>query len=199
MPHQKSQISVECNDNCKECLVYREDSTTKTHDSGLHDMHAERKIVWVYPSSDPSRCPVRLTKKYLSLCPPYFKKPNFYLRALDRPSPKQWYAGQVVGSQTLSKVIGKIMENGDFKGFFTNHSARRTGGTRLFRAGVQRKLVKECTGHRSDAVDKYQVTSDEQHEKLSEIIREEPKVSVSEVAQAPNTSDVKKSEVKSCE
>ena len=35
---------------------------------------------------------------------------------------------------------------------------------------MDRKLVKEVTGHRSDAIDCYQITSDEQRQKLSEII-----------------------------
>ena len=38
------------------------------------------------------------------------------------------------------------METAGIVGFYTNHSARCTGGTRLFRAGMQRKLVKETTG-----------------------------------------------------
>ena len=58
------------------------------------------------------------------------------------------------------------------KGFFTNHSLRRTGGTRLFRTGVDHKLVKEATGHRSDSVDDYQITSDEQCECMCKIIAE---------------------------
>ena len=45
------------------------------------------------------------------------------------------------------------------------------GSARLFQAGVDWKLVKEFTGHISDAVNKYQVTSNEQREALSVIIR----------------------------
>ena len=44
----------------------------------------------------------------------------------------------------------------------------------MFRAGVDRKLVKEATGHASDAVDKYQITSDVQREKMSEILAKNP-------------------------
>ena len=51
-----------------------------------------------------------------------------------------------------------------------NHSLHRTGTTRLFRVGVDRKLVKEFTGHSSDAVDAYLTTSHEQREKLCNII-----------------------------
>ena len=53
---------------------------------------------------------------------------------------------------------------------FTNHSLRRSGATRLFQANVDRKLVKEATGHSSDAVDAYQVTSDQQRQRLSKVI-----------------------------
>ena len=73
------------------------------------------------------------------------------------------------------------MASAGIEGFFTNHSARRTGGTRLFRAGVQRKAVKEATGHSSDAVDKYQITSDEQRAMMSRVIAGEHKDEVCEV------------------
>ena len=63
-----------------------------------------------------------------------------------------------------------MMKDANIEGFFTNHRLRRTGGTRLFRAGVDRKLVKEVTGHRSDAVDAYQITSDEQRKHMSRVI-----------------------------
>ena len=113
--------------------------------------------------------------KYLSLCPEtYFKKENFYLKSLTKPTPKQWYGREVIGTNTLSKVVKKMMEKAEIDGFFTNHSARCTGGTRLFQAGIDRKLVKEATGHTSDAVDKYQITSHEQRKAMSEILQNKP-------------------------
>ena len=42
--------------------------------------------------------------------------------------------------------------------------------TRLFQAGVDRKLVKEYSGHRSDALDQYQITSDKQKQMISEVL-----------------------------
>ena len=151
-------------------MVYREDSITKTHDSGINDMRQERKIVWVYPSKNLQRCPVRLAQKYLSLCPNYIKKPNFYLQSRIKYVPKVWYAGQVVGENSIAKVVQELMKEAKIEGFFTNHYLRRRGSTRLFRAGIDRKLVKEATGHRSDAIDKYQITSDEQREQMSKVI-----------------------------
>ena len=176
MPNMCSQLQVECDENGTICLVYREDTVTKTHDGGLNDMHNERKIVWVYPNAkNINRCPVRLVQKYLALCPPYFKKENFYLKSKQRPSPNQWYVAQVVGQNTLGKVVKLMMQEAEISGYFTNHSARRTGSMRLFRAGVDRKLVKETTGHKSDAIDKYQITSAEQRALMSDIMAHNPK------------------------
>ena len=167
----ESQFTFDFSETGESCIVYKEDAISKTHDGGLADMRRDRKEVWIFPNSDNiNRCPVRLIKKYLSLCPSFTKHSNFYLRSKIKPTPKQWYMDQVVGENSLGKVIATMMSAADIAGYFTNHSARRTGGTRLFRAGVERKLVKECTGHSSDAVDKYQITSDEQRQKMSKIL-----------------------------
>ena len=80
MPDQKSQISFELSNSGVKYLVFREDSVSKTHDGGLKDMNSEQKEVWVFPNENPSCCCVRLVEKYLRLCPPYYKKPNFYLK-----------------------------------------------------------------------------------------------------------------------
>ena len=171
-PDCDSQITFEKNDRGMRCAVYREDAVTKTHDGGLRDMRRDRKEVWIHPNIvNPDRCYVRLIDKYLSLCPPYYKKCNFYLQARNVITPACWYQNQVMGEGSIGKIIGKMMEEAGYVGFYSGHSLRRSGGSCLFQAGVQRKLVKECTGHSSDAVDKYQITSDEQREVLSNILR----------------------------
>ena len=186
MPNKPSQLAVECNSQGTKCVVYREDTCTKTNDGGLLQMRKERKIVWIYPSKNINRCPVRLFEKYLSLCPKgYTKKPNFYLQSLKCHTPKQWYGREVVGSNKVKEVVKQLLSDAKIDGYFTNHSLRRSGGTRLFQAGVERKLVKEVTGHCSDAVDCYQITSDQQRENISKIIAgeivENHDVSVDEV------------------
>ena len=75
-----------------------------------------------------------------------------------------------MGQHSLSKVVKNLLSSASIDGYFTNHSLRRSGASRLFQANVDRKLVKEATGHSSDAVDAYQITSDAQRQKLSEII-----------------------------
>ena len=173
MPQKKSQLQFERDPDGVKCLVYREDAVTKTHDGGIEDRKTDRKEVWIYPNDNNLRCTVRLVDKYLSLCPAYYKKENFYLQSLQKPTPSQWYGEQVIGQNTISKVVSELMEKGQFEGFFMNHSLRRTGGTRLFRAGVDRKLVKEVTGHRSDAVDAYQITGHDQRKMISKVVQGE--------------------------
>ena len=171
MPTRCSQLQFERDPDNVKCLVYREDTVSKTHDRGISDRKSDRKEVWIYPNDNVSRCTVRLVEKYLSLCPPYYKKDNFYLQSLQCPTPRQWYAGQVIGTNTIGKVVSELMQQGGIDGFFTNHSLRRSGGTRLFCAGVDRKLVKEVTGHRSDAVDNYQITGHDQRRAISKIVQ----------------------------
>ena len=169
-----SQISFRCNSKNVKCLVYQEDTTTKANDRGLKHMRNEHKIVWVYPSSDITRCPMRLTEKYISLCLPVgpkTKKMNFYLRSLERPTVNRWYREQVLGINSIRKVIGELLKNVKLDGYFTNHSLRWSGTTRLFQEGVDRKLIKEYTGHHLDAVDAYAITSEQQREELSKIIQ----------------------------
>ena len=179
----KGQLMFVLNPGGVRCILYRGDAVTKTHDGGLGDMNRDRKSCWIYPNlGNPSRCPVRLIEKYFNLCPKVSKKPNFYLQSLNKPTPSQWYSAQVVGQHMISKVVKSLMEKAGIKGFFTNHSTRRTGGTRLFRAGVQCKLVKETTGHRSDAVDKYQITSDAQRQMISELIAGEHEHKIREMS-----------------
>ena len=154
-------MSFERSESGKRCLVYREDTITKTNDGGLRSLKKDRKIVWVYPSDNVTRCPVRIVDKYMSLVPtvtPKNGKSNFYLQSLDRTSPAQWYSVQPVGKHTLAKTVSRMLKNSKLDGYFTNHSLRRASTTHLFQAGVDRKLIKEFTGHVSDAIDKYQVT-----------------------------------------
>ena len=173
-PDKSSQLSFERDqESGKRCLVHREDTVMKTNDGGLSNLKKDRKIVWIFPSKNIVRCPVRLVDKYVSLCPEVTmksKKNNFYLRSLEKPNPAQWYGEQAVRKNTLSKVVSELLKSANLDGYFTNHSLRRTSATRLFQAGVDKKIVCEITGHVSDAINKYQVTSNQQKENVSKIL-----------------------------
>ena len=170
---KKSQLSFERAPNGKRCLVYREDNITKTNDGGVGSLKKDRKEVWIYPNVNVTRCTVRLVDKYISLLPPVStktKKLNFYLCSLEKRNPAQWYGESVVGCHTLCQVVKNLLKDAKLDGYFTNHSLRRTGTTHLFQAGVDRKIIKEYTGHVSDAVDKYQATSHAQREHVSKVL-----------------------------
>ena len=85
-----------------------------------------------------------------------------------------------------------MLKDAGLDGYFTNHSLRRTAAARLFQAGQNVKLIKEFTVHISDAVEKYEMTSDQQRMQISSIIQgegpaidkvEEHKVEVEEIGQ----------------
>ena len=127
----------------------------------------------VYPSENINCCTVQLVDKYISLLPPITpktKKFNFYLHSLEHTNPRQWYEEQVVGCHTLTLVVKELLKSAKLDGHFTNHSLCRTGTTQLFQAGVDKKVIREYTGHRSDAINKYQITSGAQKEKVSSIL-----------------------------
>ena len=51
-----------------------------------------------------------------------------------------------------------MLGDAKIEGFYTGYSLRRSGTTRMFQGGIDRKIMKEVTGHQSDAVDAYQIT-----------------------------------------
>ena len=69
------------------------------------------------------------------------------------------------------EVVKQLLSATETNGYFTNHSLCCSGTSRLFQAGIKRKLVKEITGHRSDASDCYQITSEQQHAHLSNVLQ----------------------------
>ena len=90
----------------------------------------------------------------MGLCPPVIAqnaKHNFYLRSLGHMTPAQWYSIRVLGIHAIRKIISELLKHGELDDFFSNHCLCRTSTTRLFNAGVDRKLVKEFTGCTSDS------------------------------------------------
>ena len=77
---------------------------------------------------------------------------------------------QVVVLNTLKKTVSELLKNAKLDGFFINHSLRRSSATHLFQAGVDKKIIREITGHRSDTLDKYSVTSDAQKIHVSNVL-----------------------------
>ena len=116
---------------------------------------------------------MRIIDKYILLLPPVKGnscKHNFYLSSLEKTTPAQWYSNQVVGLNTLHETVGEMLKDSRIQGFVSNHSFRRSGASRLFHPGVDKKVIREYTGHQSDALNQYQVTSEEQKRHVSDVI-----------------------------
>jgi integrase len=71
------------------------------------------------------------------------------LRALPKPNGQIWYYKKAAGRETLGNVVKNIMKKAGSKGYFTNHSLRRSCATRLYDAGIPEQVIQETTGHRS--------------------------------------------------
>ena len=60
----------------------------------------------------------------------------------------------------------------------TNHSLRATVASALFNAGAPEKLIREGTGHTSNALELYERLTLEQRQKVSSILVRESRVSI---------------------
>ena len=89
------------------------------------------------------------------------------------PTPSQWYSEHIAGINVLRNLVSCLLKDANLNGYFTSHNLRWSGPTRLFLNGIDHKLAKEFTGHLLDTVNRYQLTSDEQRVKISEIIQGE--------------------------
>ena len=59
------------------------------------------------------------------------------------------------------------------QGDYTNHSGKRTCATSLFQNNIDEQMIKERTGHRSDAVGAYKVPSNIMKRDISNILEPE--------------------------
>jgi len=74
-----------------------------------------------------------------------------------------------VGINTLNKVLPDLCEAAGVKRN-TAHCLRVTCASSLFDAGVEEKLIREQTGHRSNALLKYEKPSEENKGKVSYLL-----------------------------
>ena len=108
----------------------------------------------------------------MKLCPQDGLANALYLKPLVKFHDKAWYSKSPVGHNTLSRLVKNVMETAGFKGQFTNHSLRATTVTRLFDGQQDVKVIKEQTGHRSDAVLSYRRVNDSKKQQVTRIISE---------------------------
>ncbi len=86
--------------------------------------------------------------------------------------PNVWYSDKPVGVNSLKKVVSSMMKEAGIEGHFTNHSLHATTATRMYEKGIDEQLIKEVTGHKSDAVRIYKHTSETLMEKACKTVVE---------------------------
>ena len=120
-----------------------------------------------------SRCLVELFRKYLFLGPRgSYHWPRFYVQTDPKwePGSDYLYTNKPVGKNTLGGYIKDMMKRGGVEGNFKNHSMRKSTCTRLFREGVGLQLIKEQTGHKSEAVMLYKKSNLQQKKEVSDML-----------------------------
>ena len=110
---------------------------------------------------------------YLSKLPPTAQSQDtFYLRPVGKtPSDPAapWYECAPVGKEKLRKFLRTMCEEAGISGK-TNHSLRATGASAMFRANVPEKIIREVTGHQSNALDLYERPTLQQKQSVSRVL-----------------------------
>ncbi len=143
-------------------LEYHEDLQSKSNQGGLVTRKWQPKVIKVLGNSDPSRNIVLLYDKYVSLLLPDPKCNALYKYELPpgKVTAHTWYQDRPLSINAIAKVVNMLMTRAGIPGYFTNHSLHMTVVTRMFNAGIEEQVVKEHTGHKSDAIRAYKRTSD---------------------------------------
>ena len=159
--------------NGKDALIYKEFSS-KTRQGGIKDRHLKApEVRYAFCSGCKERCFVELYRKYMRLGPKGNKSwPKFYVQTDPKwhPGAFQWYTNRPVGKNTIGEYLQKMMAEAGIEGHFRNHSLRKATATRLFEKGVDPQLIKEQTGHKSDAVMLYKKSNIKMKEQVSHML-----------------------------
>ncbi|CAC5394689.1 unnamed protein product [Mytilus coruscus] len=163
---------LETADNGEHVLVNRE-TVSKTYRGGLDHRNIEPHMARAFENrQQPDKCPVHIFKTYIQKLPLERAKEAFYFQPLacyrDKPI---WFSKQPVGKNKLEVVVKTVMGKAGIDGFYTNHSLRATTATLLFNANIPEQLIREQTGHRSNALWSYSRPSEPQKRKMSEILQ----------------------------
>lgn len=137
-------------------FIKYEENTSKTFHGCLKDLKYTPKpikhICHEMNSEDHEPCLRELYWLYIGLIQHKEKYSNaFYFR----PSKTKFqFEKSVVGIHTLNKILPSMCKEAGVKEK-TAHSLRVSCATKLFNAGIPEKMIRERTGHRSNALFKY--------------------------------------------
>uniref|UniRef100_A0A1X7TEB6 Tyr recombinase domain-containing protein n=1 Tax=Amphimedon queenslandica TaxID=400682 RepID=A0A1X7TEB6_AMPQE len=105
--------------------------------------------------------PVQLIDLYMSKLPKNPKASYMQpMQRIDSDPTRPWYQITPIGVNTLKNMMAKMSELAGLSNRYTNHSLRATACTRMFNAGIPKKIIAEFSGHRSSkGLQKYEHTS----------------------------------------
>lgn len=70
----------------------------------------------------PERCHLRIYKKYISVCPHLTEQNDFYYKPKNRYKDNCWYSIQVIGHNTILRILPDMMKDAGYEGRFTFNS-----------------------------------------------------------------------------
>ena len=152
-----------------DCYTYVENGSKNRTGVNVRD---DNKVVPVFacPEAQP-RCLAFLLDTYFDkFSQQSIEMDLFYLRPKKSPKTNIWYDNIPIGRDKLKSFLEDMCREAGITEKKTNHSLRATGATTLFNAGVPEKLIREVTGHRSNALQTYERPSLEQRQNVSKIL-----------------------------
>lgn len=161
-----------------------DESSSKTYHGGLKDLKYTPRVVnhICCPSEKAKNYPwlVSCYEKYLECIKPLSEKIDaFYFRP---NRDKFCYEYAPVGINSLNKILPDELCKGAGLTRKTSHNLIVSCATALFQNSVEEKLIRERTGHRSNAVFKYEKASLEQQRKVGDILGPPAGLHVNEMA-----------------
>ena len=151
-------------------ITYLE-NVSKTYHGGLKDLKKSRRNVTHYchrdGQSEHTICLVKLFKKYMTMVSGLSRRNEaFYFR----PSKRSYkFEDYPVGIHTLNAILPSLTKGAALERK-TAHSLRATCASTLFQNNLDEKLIRERTGHISNALFKYEKASKEQQMCVSDCL-----------------------------
>lgn len=177
-------------------ITYRE-NTSKTFHGGIKDLKKKPRFVKHIchneNNKDHERCLCAIYKKYFDLLNelrPDVKQKAFYFQPYND---KVAFKNCVVGLHSLGAILPNLCESIGTKRK-TSHSLRVTCASKLFNLNVEEKLIRDRTGHISNALFNYEKPSSAQEAKVSNFLGPVEKKTFSE-ADKTSVSNVSESNV----
>jgi integrase len=139
--------------------VTYDETVSKSYHGGLKDLkYAPRVVRHVCCDGKDLNHTPRIVNSYASYVEKMRKSTNqvqaFYFRPHSNPEVLEYYA-ITLGINTLNKILPDVCAKAGLPRK-TSHCLRKTTATRLFQTNVEEKLIRERTGHRSNALFNYE-------------------------------------------